>query len=324
MAQMTPAFIVHGGAWDIPDDDVEAHLAGCRRAAQIGWSILQAGGSALDAVEAAIRWLEDDPTFDAGYGAWLNSAGEVELDAILMDGATLNSGAVAAVQHVRNPISLARGVMEQTPHALIAGTGAERLAESLGIPLCAESELLTGRELERWRAIQSQQSFSVQAAFGGAAFGRAAFSEVPLKPVTVGDEPPHGTVGAVARDRAGHIAAGTSTGGTPHKLQGRVGDSPLIGCGCYADEQSAGASATGWGESIMKVVMCKAACDFTMQEQTAQSAAEKAIGVLADRAHGLGGVILIDRSGQIGVAFNTPRMARAWIEDDQIIAKVEP
>jgi beta-aspartyl-peptidase (threonine type) len=263
---------------------------------------LQKGGSALDAVEAAIRSLEDNPSFDAGRGAWLNSAGEVELDAIIMNGTTLESGAVAAVQHVRNPISLARLVMERTPHALIAGTGAERFAQAQGLPLCDEAELLTGRELERWHTIRAQKDFSVAEAFGG---------------------PPHGTVGAVARDIHGHIAAGTSTGGTPHKMQGRVGDSPLIGCGCYADDLGAGASATGWGESIMKVVLCKAACDFAAQDHDAQPAAEKAIGILAARAQGLGGLIVIDRSGQIGVSFNTPRMARAWVEHDQIVARID-
>jgi beta-aspartyl-peptidase (threonine type) len=303
VTQFTPAFIVHGGAWDIPDSEVEGHLAGCCVAAQLGWLILQNGGSALDAVEAAIRSLEDDPAFDAGKGAWLNSAGEVELDAIIMDGATLNNGAVAAVQHVRNPISLARLVMERTTHSLLAGLGAEHFAQAQGIPLCDESELLTGQELERWKAIRSQKNFKVEVAFGGS-------------------PTPQGTVGAVAIDVNGHLAAGTSTGGTPNKLQGRVGDSPLIGCGCYADDLSAGASATGWGESIMKVVVCKAACDFVAQGYTAQVAAEKAIRVLADRTQGLGGVIVIDRSGQIGLSFNTPRMAHAWIEHDDVIAKI--
>ncbi len=302
MTNSTLAFIVHGGAWDIPDEEVPGHLTGCRSAAQIGWSILQQGGSALDAVEAAIRSLEDDPAFDAGKGAWLNSVGDVELDAIIMNGATLDNGAVAAVQHVRNPISLARLVMERTPHSLLAGTGAERFAQAQGISLCDESELLTGHELERWRAIKAQRNFSAVEAFGGL---------------------PHGTVGAAARDAHGHIAAGTSTGGTPNKLQGRVGDSPLIGCGCYADDLSAGASATGWGESIMKVVLSKTACDDVLQGHDAQAAAEKAIGVLAQRAQGLGGLIVIDRSGRIGVSFNTPRMARAWVENDQIMARVD-
>ncbi len=302
MTLITPAFIVHGGAWDIPDKEAPGHLDGCHAATQIGWSVLRQGGSALDAVETAIRSLEDDPAFDAGKGAWLNSAGEVELDAIIMDGTNLASGAVAAVQHVRNPISLARLVMEKTPHALIVGAGAERFAQAQNIPLCDESDLLTGSELERWRLIQAQKDFSVVKAFGGT---------------------PQGTVGAVARDSQGHIAAGTSTGGTPNKLQGRVGDSPLIGCGCYADDLSAGASATGWGESIMKVVLSKAACDYVLQGYSVQMAADKAIEVLARRAEGLGGIILIDRLGHIGVSFNTPRMARAWVENDQVVAQVE-
>lgn len=305
MIPFTPAFIVHGGAWDIPDAEVPGHLNGCRSAAQIGWSILQEGGSALEAVEAAIRSLEDDPAFDAGKGAWLNSAGEVELDAIIMDGVTLNSGAVAAVQHVLHPITLARLVMERTTHALIVGAGAEHFAQAQDVPLCATSELLTGHELERWLAIQAQQNFSVKEAFSG-----------PPRP--------QGTVGAVARDAQGHIAAGTSTGGTPNKLPGRVGDSPLIGCGCYAENESAGASATGWGESIMKVVLCKTVCDFVTHGQDAQAAAEKTIAVLAHRGQGYGGVIVIDHSGKIGTAFNTPRLARAWIENGAVIARVEP
>jgi L-asparaginase / beta-aspartyl-peptidase len=304
MTSITPAFIVHGGAWDIPDHEVDGHLNGCRVAAQVGWSILKAGGPALNAVEAAIRSLEDDPAFDAGKGAWLNSAGEVELDAIIMDGTTLNNGAVAAVQHVRNPISVARLVMERTTHSLLTGLGAEHFAQAQDMPLCDEAELLTGQELERWKIIKAQKDFKVEVAFGGS------------------PDLPHGTVGAVAIDVNGHLAAGTSTGGTPNKLQGRVGDSPLIGCGCYADDVSAGASATGWGESIMKVVLCKAVCDFVAQGYSAQVAAEKAIGVLADRAQGLGGVIVIDRAGKIGLAFNTPRMAHAWIEDDQVITKI--
>jgi beta-aspartyl-peptidase (threonine type) len=216
----------------------------------------------------------------------------------------LNNGAVAAVQHVRNPISVARLVMERTTHSLLTGLGAEHFAQAQDMPLCDEAELLTGQELERWKIIKAQKDFKVEVAFGGS------------------PDLPHGTVGAVAIDVNGHLAAGTSTGGTPNKLQGRVGDSPLIGCGCYADDVSAGASATGWGESIMKVVLCKAVCDFVAQGYSAQVAAEKAIRVLADRAQGLGGVIVIDRAGKIGLAFNTPRMAHAWIEDDQVITKI--
>jgi beta-aspartyl-peptidase (threonine type) len=300
----TPQLIIHGGAWDIPEAEIDGHLNGVKIATEIGWAILKNGGAALDAVEAAIQSLEDDPAFDAGRGAWLNSAGEIELDAIIMNGADLNSGAVAAVQHIRNPISLARLVMERSPHSLIVAKGASDFAQAQGIKLVDESELLTGQELERWRAIKARPGFSAQAAFAG-------------------DPRPHGTVGAVALDAQGHIACGTSTGGTPNKLEGRVGDSPLIGCGAYADDLSAGASATGWGESIMKVVLCKSACDFVAHGLDAQSAAEKAIEVLDHRAAGSGGVIVIDRSGHIGCAYNTPMMARAWVEDNQVIAKTD-
>jgi beta-aspartyl-peptidase (threonine type) len=304
MHNFQPRLIIHGGAWDIPEAEIDGHLNGVKTATEIGWAILKDGGSALNAVEAAIRSLEDDPAFDAGRGSWLNSAGEIELDAIIMNGANLDSGAVAAVQHIRNPISLARLVMERSPHSLIVAKGASDFAQAQGIKLVDESELLTGQELERWRAIKARPGFSVQAAFAG-------------------DPQPHGTVGAVALDAHGHIACGTSTGGTPNKLEGRVGDSPLIGCGAYADDLSAGASTTGWGESIMKVVLCKSACDFVAQGLDAQSAAEKAIEVLDQRAAGSGGVIVIDRSGNIGCAYNTPRMARAWVENDRIIATVE-
>ncbi|HET7375291.1 MAG TPA: isoaspartyl peptidase/L-asparaginase [Anaerolineae bacterium] len=304
MSNFLPKLIIHGGAWDIPDAEIEGHLSGVKLAAEIGWSILQAGRSALDAIEAAIRSLEDDPAFDAGRGAWLNSAGEIELDAIIMNGADLSSGAVAAVQHIRNPISLARLVMDRSPHALIVGKGAAGFAQAQGIMLVDETELLTGQELERWRSIKALPDYSSEAAF-------------------VGDLRPHGTVGAVAIDVQGHIACGTSTGGTPNKLQGRVGDSPLIGCGAYADDFSAGASATGWGESIMKVVLCKSACDFVAHGLNAQAAAEKAIELLAQRAAGAGGLIVIDRAGNIGCAYNTPKMARAWVENDRVIAKVD-
>ncbi len=304
MTTITPSFIVHGGAWDIPDDQVEAHLAGCRRAAEAGWNLLRDGASAVQAVEAAVRVMEDDPTYDAGRGSNLNAAGEIELDAIIMEGATLNTGAVAAVQRVRNPISLARMVMERTEHCLLVGAGAEAWARTQGVPVCPVVELLETRELERWRAQQADPTFKIKNAFDVAAPSR------------------RGTVGAVARDAQGHIAAGTSTGGTPNKLPGRVGDSPIIGCGAYADDRAAGASATGWGESLMKVVFSKSVCDLVGQGMSAQHAAQAGVRLLAERARGLGGAIVIDRRGQVGFAFNTPRMARAYIVDGNLIADV--
>src|SRR5262245_38060735 len=243
---MPLALIVHGGAWDIPDDEVAEHQAGCRQALAVGWGVLEAGGAALDAVEAAVRILEDAPIFDAGVGSVLNRDGDVELDAAVMDGATLRSGAVAAVRRVRNPITLARRVLESHVILLVA-QGAERFAESVGLPLCDPAELIVARERRRWAELLAKEDFRTPDAFGA-------------KPSTLSH--PSDNVGAVALDRHGHLAAGTSTGGTSNKPPGRVGDSPLIGCGLYADDQTGGCSSTGWGESIIKVLLAKTATDL--------------------------------------------------------------
>ena len=316
---MPLAMIVHGGAWNIPDDEVEEHQRGCRAALDAGWAVLAQGGPALDAVEAAVRVLEDAPIFDAGVGSVLNRDGIVELDAALMDGETLRSGAVAALQRVRNPITLARRVLESEA-VLLVGPGAERFAESVNIPLCEPSELIVERELRRWQELLGQEDFRTQDAFGGQGereTGRQGYmsdcdahpsTHSPLHPLTS----PSDTVGAVALDRHGNLAAGTSTGGTANKRPGRVGDSPLIGCGLYADNQAGGCSTTGWGESIIKVLLAKTATDFIRQGCAPMDAARAAIDVLAQRVGGLGGCILLDGQGRVGWAFNTPRMAYAY------------
>lgn len=285
---MRPAIIVHGGAWALPDDEVEAHKAGCLHAVQAGWKVLLDGGSALDAVEAAVRVMEDDPVFDAGVGSFLNADGEVELDAAVMDGFTLRCGAIAGVQRVRHPISVARHVLD-SHHILMVGLGAERFAQKVGAELCAPEELIVERERLRWEALRTQEGYTGRAAFG------------------------HDTVGCVALDSKGRLAAGTSTGGTPNKVPGRVGDSPLIGCGLYADGELGGCSTTGWGESIIKVVLAKTAVDLLAQDTEPDLAAQRAIEVLARRADGLGGCILLDRNGRVGWAYNTPRMACAYM-----------
>jgi beta-aspartyl-peptidase (threonine type) len=288
---MPEAFVVHGGAWDIPDELVQAHREACLTAVLAGWSVLCAGGSALDAVEQAIMLMEDDPALDAGVGAFLNADGEVELDAGLMDGTTLAVGSVAAVQRIRHPITLARRVVE-SEHVLLVGPGAERFAAAHGVERCPSALLVVPRELERWATIGADQGFHIRQAFTHA-----------------GD-----TIGAVAMDQAGNVAAGTSTGGTPHKLPGRVGDSPLVGSGYYADSGLGGASCTGWGEGIMRVVLAKSAVD-RMARCDAMAAARWAVGHLADKVNGLGGIILVDRQGRVGCAFNTPRMAFAYIHE---------
>ena len=237
---MKPSLIVHGGAWSIPESETENCKAGCRRALEAGWAILSKGGSAVDAVEAAIVVLEDDPVFDAGIGSHLNRDGRVQLDAIVMDGQTLKAGAVAAVERVRNPIRLARKVMEAGDHMMLVGPGAEQFALENGMPLCAPGDLILERERQGWLRCAASGDHKLGRHFGD----------------------PSGTVGAVAMDAAGRLAAGTSTGGTCCKFPGRVGDSPLIGCGCYADAETGGVSCTGWGEGIMRIVMAHAAAEM--------------------------------------------------------------
>jgi beta-aspartyl-peptidase (threonine type) len=267
--------------------------SGIRRALEVGREILSRGGAAMDAVEAAIVVLEDDSTFDAGTGSHLNRDGRVQLDAILMEGSALKAGAVAAVERVRNPIRLARRILEASEHMMLVGAGAELFATENGVPLCDPAELVLESERAAWRRC------------------RAGNHEAEFH---LGHK--QGTVGAVARDSSGRIVAGTSTGGTCCKFPGRVGDSPLIGCGCYADAEAGGASSTGWGEAIMKIVMAKTAADLLRSGQAPDAAARECVRLLAERAQGTGGIILLDRAGLPGFAFNTPRMAFGCIRDN--------
>lgn len=287
---MEPAIIVHGGAWNIPKEKHEAHLEGCRRAAELGRKSLWQGTSALDVVEKAVRLLEDDPTFDAGLGSFLNSIGEVEMDAMIMDGTDLRFGAVGSVQCIRHPVTLAREILEDGRHSFLVGMGALRYARNIGMETITSKELLIDRELERWKEIQLDKTFTTRTIFEHTG-------------------PTMGTVGAVAIDERGRIAAATSTGGTPNKLPGRLGDSSIVGCGAYADDESAGVSATGWGESIMKVTLASRICQLVEQEKSAMEAAQMAVDRLGSKVDGLGGVIVIDHEGEIGYAHNTPCMA---------------
>ena len=304
---MKPALIVHGGAWDIPDEAVDACTSGCHDALTAGWSILRRGGSALDAIEAAIVVLEDDPVFDAGYGSHLNLDGHVECDAIVMNGATLHAGAAATLRRIKNPIQVARKILENCPHMMLVAEGAERFAKEQGIKLCKPEELVSEAEREAWMKCKTDKH-AVEHHRGHE----------------------QGTVGAVAIDRDGNLFAATSTGGTCCKLPGRVGDSPLIGCGCYADSEAGGVSCTGYGEAIMKVVLAKTAVDLLRQRaicvdspaasscdvSTADMAAREAVHLFAKRTHATGGLILLDRLGNPGFAFNTPRMAYGYVAPD--------
>ncbi|MGH9580848.1 MAG: isoaspartyl peptidase/L-asparaginase [Terriglobales bacterium] len=287
-----PVLVVHGGAWAIPDDVLDAHEQGVRRAAAEGWRILQSGGTAVEAVETAVVLMENDETFDAGRGSFLTCEGRVQLDAFLMDGSTLRAGGVGCVERIRNPIRAARKVLEESPHVYFVSEGAERFAAEHGISLCDNRELVIEREVLRLREAQE----------------RAAHGKLPE---LFGPAISHDTVGAVARDANGNLAAATSTGGTLNKAPGRVGDSSLIGCGCYADNQSAAVSTTGWGEPLMKLVLGKWAVDRVGDGVEPQRAAEMAISLLESRTGGHGGIILLDAKGRIGIAHNTPRMAWA-------------
>jgi beta-aspartyl-peptidase (threonine type) len=291
-----PVLVVHGGAWAIPDDMVDAHLNGVRNAAAAGWRALEGGGSALDAVEEAVVVMEDDETFDAGRGSFLNRDGKVQLDAFIMDGATLRGGGVGCVERLRNPVRAARKILSDSPHVYFVAEGAERFASEHGIALCRNEDLIIPREVERLREYQAQHS----------SHGNDLFV-----PEISHDILSHDTVGAVALDRAGNIAASTSTGGTLNKAPGRLGDSSLIGCGCYADNLSAAASTTGWGEPIMKLVLAKWAADRVESGSLPEWIAQEAMNYLKQRLDGHGGIILLDAQGRFGIAHNTPRMAWA-------------
>ena len=286
----------------MPDDAVEAHKAGIANALAAGYAQLARGGSAVDAVEAAVMVMEDDEAFDAGRGSFLTRDGRVQLDALLMNGENLRAGGVACVERIRNPIQAARLVLDRSPHVYFVGTGAERFVRQHGMPLIDNTELIIPRERERLMAFQKAElEGAVDTTFSG-----------PVHLDKEREDPTHhshDTVGAVALDADGHIAAATSTGGTLSKTPGRVGDSSLIGCGCYADDESAAVSLTGWGEPIMKLVLGKWAVDRVAQGSEPQQAASAAIDYLFARLGGHGGIILLDRQGRIGLAHNTPRMA---------------
>jgi L-asparaginase / beta-aspartyl-peptidase len=289
-----PVMVVHGGAWAMPDDVVDAHIRGVNKALAEGWRVLEQGGRALDAVQAAIVYMEDDETFDAGRGSFLTRDARVQLDALLMDGSTLRAGGVGCVERIRNPIAAARLVLDDSPHIYMVGEGAEAFAQEHGIKLCRNEELVIDREVKRLKDAQAK-----------AAAGQPDTTFAGL-------DRGHDTVGAVALDVDANIAAGTSTGGTLNKAPGRVGDSSLIGCGCYADNQSAAVSCTGWGEPIMKLVLAKWAADRVQSGGAPDAVASEAMSYLQRRLNGHGGMILLDQRGRFGIAHNTPRMAWAY------------
>uniref|UniRef100_A0A3B4GWT7 Isoaspartyl peptidase/L-asparaginase n=1 Tax=Pundamilia nyererei TaxID=303518 RepID=A0A3B4GWT7_9CICH len=284
---MSAVLVVHGGAWAIPDELAKASVDGVKTAAREGFSVLKRGGSAVDAVEVAVRALEDNTVFDAGHGAVLNKDGEVELDAIIMDGRTLATGAVSSVKNIANPVSLARAVMEKTSHVMLTSQGANLFAESIGISTVPTETLVTEYERREW-------------------------------------EKAHDTVGAVALDSAGNVACATSTGGIRNKMVGRVGDSPVIGCGGYADNLSGAVSCTGHGESILKVTLARLILSKIEQGKSVTEASQMSLQHMGDRVKGAGGAIVVSPSGHWAATFTTERMAWAAVEQDVLWYGLDP
>jgi beta-aspartyl-peptidase (threonine type) len=295
-----PVLVIHGGAGviarDLTPEKEKLVRADLETALAAGYAVLKENGTSLDAVTRAIRVLEDSPRFNAGKGAVFTHDGRNELDAAIMDGSTLRAGAIAGVRHVKNPVLLARAVMEKSPHVLLVGDGAEAFAKEVGIELVDPSYFRTE---ERWQ--QLQDALSAERGKQASTLGRAIH---------------YGTVGAVALDRAGRLAAATSTGGMTNKRWGRVGDSPLIGAGTYANAHCA-VSATGWGEYYIRTVAAHDIC--ARVEYAKQPVAKAAKAVVMDVVPGLGGdggVIALDADGHFATPFNTDGMYRGWVDRD--------
>lgn len=295
---MHTSIIVHGGAGVLDAERVPRCREGCEVAARAGWAVLERGGSALDAVEAAVRVLEDDGEFNAGYGAVLNRDGVVEVDAAIMDGA-LRAGAVAAVPWLRHPVTLARRVLDEGAHILLCADGALAFAREHGIAPEMAASMVTPRTRARWEKERE---------------GRVA-------PSATGDA--SDTVGAVACDRRGQLAAASSTGGISFKRPGRIGDSPLVGAGLYALDGLGAATATGHGESILRAVMCKVAVDALRVPGAGPfEAARSALAEVAERnarlSGGTSGIITVDGHGRVGHARSSEVMPWASFVDGEM------
>ena len=284
--------MIHGGAGELDHirkkKDAAPYLESIRAILERGMEILKRGGLALDAVETCAALLEDDPLFNAGRGSVLNELGKVEMDAAIMDGRDLNAGAVACIAEIANPVKLARLVLSEGKHVMLAGEGALRFAAQHSVEILPDSYFVT-----EYRRKQFEKA-------------RAKHEKSDLQ---------HGTIGAVARDKEGNLAAAASTGGLVYKKPGRVGDTPIIGAGIYADNNTCAVSATGHGEGFMRTVLAKHISDLVeFKNRDAESAAQEGIEYLVNRVNGRGGVIVIDRDGRCSARSNTRTMVHGWCE----------
>jgi len=278
-----PVVVAHGGAGRVPEERLEAHVAGVAAAAEAGFAVLEAGGSALDAAQRTVEVMEADPIYNAGTGGSLTEAGTLELDASLMEGAGLAGGAICSLPPFLHPIRIARAVLDDGRHVMLAAEGAAAFAEAHGFEPATLAAMVTEsarRRLERWREGKVTEGWA------------------------------GGTVGAVVADGRGHVAAATSTGGTVGKRRGRVGDTPILGAGTWADDLTGACSCTGIGEAILRFALARDACE-RLRGGEASAAAQAAIAAFGERVAGEGGLILVAPDGSVGIARNTETMSHA-------------
>ncbi|KAH8269915.1 hypothetical protein KR044_007619 [Drosophila immigrans] len=311
----SPVLLIHGGAGDITDARIEGKFKGIKEALRAAWQHLEPGSdadSALDAVETAVRSMELDEAFNAGFGACLNTDQEVEMEASLMEGRQLRAGCVTLLRDVMHPITVARRLMEKQRHVFIGGSAAQQLALSTGSERLAPGALVTDSARQALREFQQQQAAGMDTTF--------ARTELDA-PST---DPSGETVGAVAMDRHGHIVVGTSTGGITGKWPGRIGDTPLLGCGTYADDGVGGVSTTGHGETIMRYNLAQRILGAIEHKGlSAQAAADRECQLMTKRIGGTGGAIVVDHNGQLGISFTSRRMAWGYVQDGVIHYGIE-
>lgn len=295
--------MVHGGAGAL--DNVKdgktaiRYLEAIRRVLEHGREVLELGGSALQTVETCASLLEDDPVFNAGCGSVLNENGKVEMDAAIMDGRDLSAGAVAAISNIANPIQLARFVMSESEHVMLISEGAMRFAEHCGIAPAPDNYFYTPDRIEQLKQARLHNKIMLD------------HDDTEED----SEDQKYGTIGAIARDSLGNLAAATSTGGIVNKRMGRVGDSPIIGAGVYADNETCAVSATGYGEEFMRSVISKTISDFIyMKDMNAEEATQAGMAYLTRKVNGRGGVIVIDHNGNCASGFTTKKMIHGWIE----------
>ncbi|XP_077352133.1 isoaspartyl peptidase/L-asparaginase-like [Festucalex cinctus] len=292
---MFPVVVVQGGAGFVPNEKSKASKAGVCAAARSGYVILQSGGSSMDAVVEAVTKLENNPSFNAGCGSVLTTSGNVEMDAIVMDGKTLASGAVSAVRNIANPVQLARLVMDKTSHNCLTAHGANQFARAMGVPEVPQESLITEYSRMRWQKNLAPDANPVECQMGKM-----------------------GTVGAVAVDIEGNVACATSTGGILNQMEGRVGDTPCIGCGGFADNQVGAVSTTGHGEAIMKVTLARLILFHMEQGQSVEAASDLGLAYMKSRVQGLAGVVTVDPQGHWAARFNSSQMAWAAAQKDTL------